>query len=56
MDSLSATKGTNELFRQKLGFDYAGNIIKQTTKQLADAEIVMDYDYDNLSRLRLWST
>ncbi|MBI3259275.1 MAG: hypothetical protein HYZ54_07375 [Ignavibacteriae bacterium] len=56
LDSLSATKGTNELFRQKLKFDFTGNIVKQTTKHLADAELVLDYDYDKINRLKTWSS
>ena len=55
LDSMAATKGINTLFKQRLEFDYVGNIQVQSTKHLGQDSVYIEHQYDDLSRLRLWS-
>ncbi len=55
LDTLTATNGLVDLFRQELTYDDAGYITKQRSRHDGSAELVQYYSNDNIGQLQAWT-
>lgn len=54
LDTLVASKGQTDIFRQHLRYDAAGYITEQYSKHDGSAGLAQEYGYDNIGRLKTW--
>lgn len=56
LETLTATNGQVDLFRQELTYDDAGNITDQWSQHDGQAPLVQEYENDNIGQLTKWTT